>query len=53
MPKSSDVGQLKPKCSIIGPLELIFNQHIEKHHNKPVCFQQQQKKSRKFEKIGC
>ena len=38
MPKWSDFGQLRPKWinglilgSIIGPFELIFNPHIEKH----------------------
>ena len=38
MPKTSDLDQLKPKwtngCilgSRIGPFELIFNPHIEKH----------------------
>ena len=49
MPKSSDLGQLKPKWmngSRKGPFELVFKPHIEKQETEPVGFQQK-KVSRK------
>ena len=45
MPRSGDLGQLRPEFmkglilgSKIGPFDLIFDPHIEKHQTQSVCF---------------